>query len=109
MTQSRPFGTSSEPAATTLDRPSAQPPAGEIIFYATPWCGDCRRSRRVFAELGVPYTYVDIEYDAEARARVMALNDGLRSVPTIAFPDGGVLVEPSDRELRTMLTRYVDR
>lgn len=109
MTQFRPFGIASEPRATTLTRPDAPSPAEDILFFATPWCGDCRRSRRVFAELGIPYTYVDIERDAAARARVMALNDGLRSVPTIVFPDGGVLVEPSDRELRTRLTAYVDR
>ncbi|HEY7779860.1 MAG TPA: glutaredoxin domain-containing protein [Ktedonobacterales bacterium] len=107
MTQSYPFGRRAELATTTLDRSLAEPPNEEILFYATRWCGDCQRAKRVFAELGVPYTYVDIEHDAAARARVMELNDGLRSVPTIVFPDGGVLVEPSNRELLARLAPYV--
>ncbi len=30
---------------------------------------------------------------------MLRLNNGMRSVPTIVFPDGSVLVEPTRREL----------
>jgi mycoredoxin len=70
-----------------------------IILYGTPWCGDCRRSRRFLESEGIPYRYIDIDLDAAAAAEVERINEGYRSVPTIVFPDGSVLVEPSNREL----------
>jgi mycoredoxin len=42
---------------------------------------------------------VDIEQDDEAAAFVESVNDGYRSVPTLLFPDGSVLVEPTVSEL----------
>lgn len=72
----------------------------EIIkMYATTWCGDCRRAKRWFEAQGIPYEYINIEEDPEAAAFVMKVNGGMRSVPTIIFPDGSVLVEPGTREL----------
>ncbi len=70
-----------------------------IKMYATTWCGDCRMAKRWFDAHGIPYEYTDIERDARAAAEVLRINRGLRSVPTIVFPDGSVLVEPSAREL----------
>lgn len=81
----------------------------EILFYSTDWCGDCRRSKRVFAALDVPYTEINIERHPEAAAEVMRLNHGARSVPTIVFPDGAVLVEPSNATLEAKLAGYTDR
>lgn len=78
-----------------------------IVMYGTAWCPDCRRARRVFETLGVSYTWVDIDHDAEARARVEALNNGARSVPTIVFPDGDILVEPDNATLTQRLMPYV--
>lgn len=76
---------------------------GQIVMYSTRWCGDCSRARRVFAELGVGYQEIDVERDPEAAQRVQELNRGMRSVPTIVFPDGSILVEPSAHELRAKL------
>jgi glutaredoxin len=36
------------------------------VTYLTDWCGACHRAKRVFASLGVPYTYVNIEEDTAA-------------------------------------------
>ena len=77
-----------------------------IIMYTTTWCGDCRRAKRVFADFGVPYVEVNIGDDDEAAELVQTLNNGLRSVPTILFPDGSVLVEPSNATLMTKLQPY---
>lgn len=71
----------------------------QIVMYGTSWCGDCRRSRRVLDENNIPYQYIDIEQDDAARQHVEKVNNGSRSVPTIIFPDGSVLVEPSNAEL----------
>lgn len=71
----------------------------KIIVYATTWCGDCRMAKRWLDQHGIAYDYINIEQDDEAAAYVMRVNRGMRTVPTIVFPDGSVLVEPSAREL----------
>jgi glutaredoxin-like protein len=70
-----------------------------IVMYGTGWCSDCRRARKFLTQNRIHYEFVDIDQDLQARARVEALNHGMRSVPTIVFADGSVLVEPSDLEL----------
>ena len=66
-----------------------------ITMYSTSWCSDCKLAKRVFNELNISYTEIDIEQDPAARDEVMRLNNGGQSVPTIVFPDGSILVEPS--------------
>jgi mycoredoxin len=75
----------------------------EIIFYGTAWCPGSRRARSAIEARGLPYRYVDIDKDAEGRAYVMQVNHGNRSVPTIVFPDGEILVEPSSSKLNAKL------
>jgi len=70
-----------------------------IKMYATTWCGDCRMAKRWFDSHDVPYEYINIEEDDRAAAYVVRVNKGMQRVPTIVFPDGSVLVEPSSREL----------
>ncbi len=82
-------------------------PSDAIIMYTTSWCSDCRRSKRLFAALGVPYSEIDIEDHPEAAERVRSINHGARSVPTIVFPDGSVLVEPSNTALEAKLKPFV--
>ncbi len=78
---------------------------GELVVYGTSWCGDCQRARRFLDRHQVAYRWVDIDQDAGARATVERLNRGQRSVPTIVFPDGSLLVEPSEAELAARLGR----
>jgi len=42
---------------------------------------------------------VDIDKDKQAEQYVRSANNGMRSVPTILFPDGDILVEPSNKAL----------
>jgi mycoredoxin len=70
-----------------------------IKMYATTWCGDCRRAKRWFDSHDIPYEYINIEEDDDAAEYVVRVNKGMRSVPTIVFPDGSILVEPSSTEL----------
>lgn len=74
-----------------------------ITMYGTTWCGDCRRAKRVFEQEGVAYEFVDVEQDEAATELVLRLNDGRRSVPTIVFADGSVLVEPDAATLTAKL------
>jgi thioredoxin reductase (NADPH) len=74
-----------------------------IIVYGTPRCSDCKLAKGFFAEHRIPYRWVDIEQDGEAMAYVEQVNKGLRSVPTIVFADGSILVEPSEADLAEKL------
>lgn len=71
----------------------------QIILYGTSWCGDCHRARWVFDNYGIEYTDIDIEKDPSAAEKVVEINKGNRSVPTIIFKDGSVMVEPSIKQL----------
>ena len=75
----------------------------KITVYGTDWCGDCVRARHILDGRGIPYEWIDINRDAEARRYVVQVNNGYRSVPTIVFQDGTVLVEPSNAELEAKL------
>lgn len=74
-----------------------------IVVYGTTWCPDCRRAKQFFSEHRVPYTWIDIEGDSQAMGYVREVNRGKRIIPTIIFPDGSVLVEPSNAELAEKL------
>jgi len=78
-------------------------PADTIVVYSTVWCPDCKRAKRFLGEQRVPYVNIDIEQDAEAMAFVEKANNGMRIIPTIVFPDGSILVEPSNAELAEKL------
>jgi len=75
----------------------------KITFYGTSWCYSSRKARAVFDQNNIPYQWIDIDYDEEGRSYVEKVNRGFRSVPTIVFPDGSILVEPSSEELHQKL------
>ncbi len=75
----------------------------KIIIYGTSWCGGSRRAKKMFDDNKIPYQWIDIDQDKEARSLVEKINNGYRSVPTILFPDGSILVEPSDTNLAEKL------
>ena len=79
--------------------------SNKIIMYGTNWCSDCYRARRILDERDIEYVDIDIDKYAEARALVMHINDGKARVPTLVFPDGSLLVEPSNRDLSAKLDR----
>jgi len=74
-----------------------------LMFYGTAWCPDCTRARSFLDKQRIAYVNVDIDKSPEGRAVVEKLNRGNRSVPTIVFPDGTFLVEPSTAQLAQKL------
>ena len=74
-----------------------------IVMYSTTWCSDCTRAKKFLNKKKIDYIDVDIEADEKGRDFVMQVNDGARVVPTIIFPDGDTLVEPTTAELRAKL------
>jgi mycoredoxin len=76
----------------------------KIKLYGTSWCGDTRRVREYFEINQIEYEWINIEGDPEAAAIVEEITGGYRSVPTIVFPDGSSLVEPSTYALKEKLS-----
>lgn len=74
-------------------------PDSEIIVYGSDWCGDCRRARRFLNQYSISYQWVNIEQDKNAEKYVLVVNKGMRSIPTILFQDGSILVEPTNAQL----------
>jgi thioredoxin reductase (NADPH) len=74
-----------------------------ITVYGAVWCPDCKRAKNFFAEHRVPYLNVNIEEEAEGVAFVEKINKGMRVIPTIIFPDGEILTEPSNAQLAEKL------
>src|ERR1039458_9572366 len=70
-----------------------------ITVYGASWCPDCRRAKQFLASHRVAYDWIDLEEHPEKTAEVEARNDGKRIIPTIVFPDGSFLAEPSNDEL----------
>lgn len=75
----------------------------QIVMYTTEHCADCSRVKAFFRANDIPYLPVGLEGNPEATDFVMKINRGQRSVPTIIFPDGSILVEPNWEELRAKL------
>jgi len=76
---------------------------GMVIVYGTNWCGDCRRTRRYLDYLKIPYQWIDIDQDKNGEQFVLKTNRGMRSVPTLVFADGSILVEPSNLKVSQQL------
>ena len=70
-----------------------------IKVYGASWCPDCRRAKRFLGDQRVPFEWHDIEIDPDGIRIVQERNGGNNTIPTIVFPDGTHLAEPSNEEL----------
>jgi mycoredoxin len=69
--------------------------APPLTMYTTTWCAFCKRLKRQLAADGIEMTEIDIEQDPAAADYVMSVNGGFQTVPTVVFPDGSALTNPS--------------
>jgi len=76
---------------------------GQLTMYTTSWCGFCRTLKKQLARAGIEIAEVDIERDEAAAEFVMSVNGGNQTVPTVVFPDGTTLVNPSAAQVRERL------
>ena len=77
--------------------------AGTITMYSTTWCGYCRRLKAQLDREGIAFTEVDIERTPAAAEFVMSVNGGNQTVPTVVFPDGSTVTNPSLAEVKARL------
>jgi mycoredoxin len=78
--------------------------SGQLIMYTTQWCGFCKNLKRQLARDGIAITEIDIERDPAAAEFVESVNGGNQTVPTLVFPDGSTMVNPSAAQVRERLT-----
>lgn len=69
--------------------------AQPLTMYTTTWCAFCRRLKSQLARDGIEMAEIDIEQDPTAADYVMSVNGGFQTVPTVVFPDGSALTNPS--------------
>lgn len=75
----------------------------EIVMYTTTWCGYCRQLKRQLVEQNIAFSEVNIEQTPGAAEFVMSVNGGNQTVPTLLFPDGSTLTNPSLAQVRSQL------
>lgn len=62
-------------AATASSKSRSQPAAGykgEVVLFATSWCGYCRKARTYLTENKIRYKEIDIETEAGSQAYAKA-------------------------------------
>jgi mycoredoxin len=77
--------------------------ADSLTMYSTPWCGYCRRLKSQLGREDISFEEIDIEQDAVAAEYVMKVNGGSQTVPTLVFPDGSALTNPSLAQIKAKL------
>lgn len=81
---------------------TATVPYDGIRVAGTLWSASSHNIKDFLARSQIPYQFLDIERDAEARALVEEANEGTYRLPVVFFPDGSVLVEPSLTEVANL-------
>jgi mycoredoxin len=77
--------------------------AQPLTMYTTTWCAFCKRLKSQLARDGIEMTEVNIEEDPAAADYVMSVNGGNQTVPTVVFPDGSALTNPSAAQVKQRL------
>ncbi len=78
---------------------TAPPPYDGIRVAGTLWSPASHDVKDFLARNRIPYLWLDIERDGEARALVDALNDEQHRLPIVFLPDGSTLIQPDIRAL----------
>lgn len=70
-----------------------------IRVAATLWSPAAHAIKEFLVRHQIPYQWLDVESDPKARQMVQDANAGTLKIPTVFFPDGTVLSDPSINEL----------
>src|SRR5215472_5668146 len=78
--------------------------AQPLTMYTTNWCAFCRRLKSQLAAEGIDMAEVNIEEEPAAADYVMSVNGGFQTVPTVVFPDGSTMTNPSLADVKQRLS-----
>jgi len=74
----------------------------DILLYGADWCSDCRRAKAYLKENNIDFTFIDVDLDKEATAKVEAINNGKRIIPTVIIK-GKSHTNPDNSKLASVL------
>jgi glutaredoxin len=77
-------------------------PKSGVVLYCTKWCPACRRARKLFEDLNIPYTEIDVNTTPGAAEQIKDWSGGNRTTPTFNI-DGTILIDWKEMELRKTL------
>lgn len=77
---------------------------GLITLYTSNWCAHAMSVEGFLEKYNISVNTINIDGNREARERLIEINGGYASVPTLIFPDGSKLTEPSFGQLREKLS-----
>lgn len=80
-------------------RATAHLPFDGIRIAGAMWSPASHAVKEFLTRHQIPYQWLDVESNAQARQAVEAVDGGELKIPTLYFPDGSVLVQPETREL----------
>jgi thioredoxin reductase (NADPH) len=78
---------------------TAPVPYDGIRVAGTLWSASSHNVKEFLARSQIPYQWLDIERDSQARELVESSSEGRPRLPTLFFPDGSVMVDPDLRSL----------
>jgi thioredoxin reductase (NADPH) len=70
-----------------------------IRVVGTRWSASSHRVKDFLARNQVPYQWLDLEKNEEARLMADGVEDAGHRLPLVFFPDGGTLIDPDNRSL----------
>lgn len=70
-----------------------------IRVVGTLWSASSHAAKDFLARNRIPYRWLDLEREAEARTLLETVNREPRGLPAVFFPDGSVLLEPDQASL----------
>lgn len=73
----------------------ARLPFDGIRVAGTLWSPGAHQVKEFLTRHQIPFQWIDLETTAQARSMVQKLNDGKLRIPTVLFPDGSFLAEPT--------------
>jgi thioredoxin reductase (NADPH) len=74
-------------------------PYDGIRVAGTQWSASSHHAKDFLARNQIPYQWLDIEKDAQARELVETVHEDRYRLPVLFFPDGSLLVDPDIRTL----------
>ena len=71
----------------------------KIEVFGASWCPDCKRAKQFLGDQRIAFEWHDVELEPQGLEIVREHNNGNDVIPTVVFPDGTILSEPSNEEL----------
>ena len=80
-----------------------------ITIYSAWWCQYCVTLKLRLKLAGIDYQSVEVGRDPDASAFCRAANGGKQIVPTVLFPDGSTLTNPTISSVLSKLNTSSDQ